>query len=310
VPVEVASALPGVQIVDVQPDKIRVRIEPAVTTNLNVSAKFEGQLAPGYEILETKIDPDKVEVKGAQNVINSLVNATAVVKLAGEDRDIKRKVDLEAFDQFDKPIRGVVFGPEKAEVTVSVTRQGGGKVVGIKPDISGKPALGYWINKIDYDPSNLRVVGSEDILKNIDYIATQKVDISDLKSTKDFDVGFALPEGVSLEAGQPEKIKITVGIASNSVSRQIIPGFSFTNLGNGLKVTQIDPTNVQVVVTGPPNLLNNLSTDNVVANIDLAGKGTGSYVIGLNPGKISKPAGVDVSSIVPSNVTITIEGVQ
>ena len=310
VPIEVSSALPGVQVVDVQPDKIRVRIEPAVTTSLNVSARFEGELAPGYEILQTKIEPDKVEVKGAQDVINSLVTATAVVKLAGEDRDIKRKINLAAFDEFDKPIRGMVFTPEKVDVAVSVTRQGGGKVVGIKPDISGKPALGFWINKIDYEPSLLRVVGSEDVLKNIEYIQTQKLDIGDLKSTKDFDVGFALPAGVALESGQPEKIKITVGIASNSISREVIAGVSYTSLGNGLRVSQIAPAEIRVVVTGSPGALNNLTAQNVVANIDVSGKGSGSHLVGLTPGRISAPAGINISSVVPSNVTITIEEIQ
>ena len=124
--VKVTTSVPGVQIVETDPEEIRVRIETAVTAQFQVVTNFEGELAPSYEVIGTEIKPEKVEAKGAKDVINSVSRATAIVRLAGEDRDIKQKVKLSALDEYERPVKNIFFAPERVEVSVLVAKEGGG----------------------------------------------------------------------------------------------------------------------------------------------------------------------------------------
>ena len=307
VPVKVTCSEPGVQIVEVDPAEIRVRIETAVTSEVNVGVKFEGQLAAGYEVIETKVNPTKVEAKAAKAVIESLTQATAVVKLNGSDRDINQKIKLTAFDEFDKPIKFVTFTPERVEVTVIIANQGGGKIVGIKPKLVGSPASGYWISNITIDPSTIRIVASEEILKNIEYLETKEINIAGINRNQEWQVPLILPNGVTLSAGESNSIEVKITISLNSQSREVIAGFSYSGLGAGLSVSGISPNIVKVIVSGPANVLSSLSSDNVVINLDLSGKAAGSHLISIEKSSISVPNGAAISSFVPNNVTVTIQ---
>jgi len=307
VKVKVTSSVPGVQIVEIDPEEIRVRIETAVTATYQVGTKLEGKLAPGYEVIETSVEPAKVEAKGAKDVINSVTQATAIVNLNGQDRDLKEKIKLVALDEFEKPVKNIFFTPEKVEVKISVAKEGGGKIVGVKPKLVGNPASGYWISQLTFEPATLRIIGSEDKLENIQYLETKEINISGLNQVKEVEVDITLPEGVTLLAGEPKAVTIKISVSVNPQTRELAAGFSYTGLGSGLTVSKIPPTNVVVMVSGPANLLAGLSSDNLVVNLDLSGVGTGSHLVSVRKDLISAPSGVSIISYIPNNVTVKIE---
>jgi YbbR domain-containing protein len=290
---------------ETDPTNIRVRIETAVTSNVSVGIKFDGQLASGYKVIDTKIDPTQVQATGTQDVINSLTQATAVVKLDGSDRDINQKVKLIAYDEFDKPIKFVIFTPEQVSVNVTIANQGGGKIVGVKPKLNGAPASGYWISSITYDPTTVRIMGSEDKMQSVDYIETQAIDITSINQNRQVDSQLVMPDGITLMSGEPQTINVKISVSLNAQSRQVVSGFSYTGLSG--TVTNINPNIVNVMITGSSSVLSSLSSANVVINLDLSGKGAGTYVINITKSSISVPNGAVISSFLPNNVTVTIQ---
>lgn len=307
VEIKVVTSVPGVQIIDVEPQEIRVRIETAVTAQFQVVAKFEGNLAPGYEVIDATLDPEKVEAKGAKDIINSVSQATAIVQLSGQDRDIKQKIKLTALDEFERPVKNISFSPDRVEISVLITKEGGGKIVGVHINLVGSPAAGYWISQLTYDPATVRILGSEDKMKEIDSLNTKEVNISGLNSNKEVPVELSLPEGISILAGESNIISITIKVSLDAQSRQITAGFSYSGLGSGLTVTNISPSAVSVMVSATSNILSSLSSDNVTVSIDLSGKNVGSHLISIGKGSISVPSGASIVSYIPNNVTVTIE---
>ncbi len=305
--VKVTCSVPGVQIIETDPEEIRVRIETAVTVQFQVVTNFEGELAPGYEVIGTEIEPEKIEAKGAKDIINSVSQATAVVRLTGEDRDIKQKVKLLALDEYERPVKNILFTPERVEVSVLIAKEGGGKIVGVKPKLVGSPTSGYWISQLTFDPATVRILGSEEKMENIDFLETKEINIAGLNQDKELQVDLVLPEGISLLSGESKAVTITIKVSIEAQTREATAGFSYTSLGSGLTVTNISPSGVQVMVSGSGGILGSLSSDNVVVNLDLSGRSAGSHLVSISKASISVPSGVAIVSFVPNNVTVTIE---
>ncbi|MCU0240640.1 MAG: CdaR family protein [Pyrinomonadaceae bacterium] len=64
----------GVKLVEIQPNKILVKLEKTVEREIKVSAETEGNLANGFEIYDKIFSPAFVRVRGPESIIKSLEN--------------------------------------------------------------------------------------------------------------------------------------------------------------------------------------------------------------------------------------------
>ena len=62
----------GVKIEKIEPDRFAIKLEKIEEFEVRVRAETEGTLAPGFEIYETKIAPEKVRVRGPKSFVESL----------------------------------------------------------------------------------------------------------------------------------------------------------------------------------------------------------------------------------------------
>jgi YbbR domain-containing protein len=88
-PETVNVALPtGVKVVEVQPNKIAVKIEMVEEREIPVRAETEGKLAEGFEIYNTVILPQKVRVRAPSSFIKSLeFISTEKINIDGRQTD-------------------------------------------------------------------------------------------------------------------------------------------------------------------------------------------------------------------------------
>src|SRR3989304_1312344 len=66
VEVRVNINVSNVTVIEKDPDKIIVRLEPVLTKTVPVSVKFEGEAASGFVPGEPQIAPEEVEASGAE----------------------------------------------------------------------------------------------------------------------------------------------------------------------------------------------------------------------------------------------------
>jgi hypothetical protein len=75
-----------------------------------------------------------------------------------------------------------------------------------------------------------------------------------------------------------------------------------SGLGSGL-VAEFDPPSVSIVVSGPVPALSGITAGQVVATVDTAGRGLGSYPVDV---VVRTPGGTTAQSVQPTRVTLTI----
>jgi len=220
VQVSAQSNIANVEIVEVVPNKVLVRLEPIAKKNVSVKVQVEGQAGEGLVPGDAVISPDTIEVSGAQSVIEKILEATAIIKLNGETNQIEKNIELVALDSKGEIIKNITFSPKEVKVSLPIVKAGTSKTVGIKVNTTGQPKSGYWVSGIITTPDVVTAVGASGILRGINYIETKTIDIEGIDASVTKSIGLNLPSGVSLtdDIGQ---IKVEIKVTALGSSKEL-----------------------------------------------------------------------------------------
>lgn len=295
----------GVSIVEIKPNKILVRLEPVAKKEVPVHVQISGKPAEGLVIDIPVSEPETVSVSGAQSVVENIFEATAKLVLSGESSDITKSVPLVVLDSEGEIIKNLTFEPKEVKIILPLSKFGKNKTVGVVAKFIGTSAGGFYVSKVEIDPPTVTISGKTANIQNIDSVATRPIDISGISASVTKTASLDLPEGTAL-LGDLERVTVKITVSSQTASREIIVGLNYKNLASNLKVDSISPSQIKAQVSCPQNILDTLSSSNVVLNLDLSGKGAGSFNLDIGPGQVSTPEGCSVSSVLPSSVSVTL----
>lgn len=173
------------------------------------------------------------------------------------------------------------------------------KLAAVLPAIAGEPAYGYTVLGIRVTPQTVTVSGDPKMLAQITSVTTDTVNISG--ATRDFvqEVPVVAPGGLRVGG----RVRVAVQIAP-AIAVTTIRGIRIEppEAGPGLTVA-IEPALVQVQVQGPVTLVNRLRAADFSARIDGDAAEEGRRRAQV---RVQAPAQVEVLSIVPSDVTVTV----
>lgn len=300
------SSISNVEIVDITPSKVLVRLEPIIKKKVPIRIQTSGQAGEGLVAGEATIEPSEAEISGAESVIGKILEVTAPIVLNGETTQIEKNIPLVALDSNGEEIKNVSYNPKEAKVTLPLVKAGTTKSVGIKAQITGKPKSGYWINQINITPSNVTISGSSGVLRGVTYLQTKAIDVEGISQNITKQIDLDLPSGVSLNETSSQ-VKVEIQISVGSSEKEISAGIVYDNLSSLLKVDSVDPNTVKIVVSGPVDALASLSSSNVQVHLNLGNiKTSGAYNIDIDRNSITVPDGMSVSSYVPSAVKVNL----
>ena len=85
-PETVSLDLPsGVKLVEVQPNKIAVKLEKVLEREIDVKPEFEDSLPEGFELYTKSVEPLRVRVRGPESIVKSL-DSISTEKISLENR--------------------------------------------------------------------------------------------------------------------------------------------------------------------------------------------------------------------------------
>ena len=305
VAVNVGSQVAGVSIVSKNPAVMSVTIEPAVEKDLTIVPKIDGNAAEGLIAGSVTFSPALAKVSGPKSIVDGVNEATAEIVLSGEPQSFTKNVNLVALDNKGNLIKNLTFIPKSVNANVTIVPAGNVKNVGIKVATRGILAAGYSISSITSNPSSVAVYGSAEVLRGLNSVSTQAIDISGLSKNLTTKVNLALPVGIQVD-GLPE-VTVAISVTQSQNSRIFTLPVKTKNLGSGLRISSIIPENVEVTVGGSAESLAALSSNNISLVIDLSGLSAGQNVIQLKTSFLTAPAGISLESFGVNTVTITLE---
>lgn len=223
---------------------------------------------------------DKVVIKGAEHQLKNVSSVKALVDIdnlvSQQVGTVKLKdVALKAYDN-DGNVVDVEMVPAKIDVDVNLSSPS--KEVPIKVIPKGEVSFGLALNSISTNETKVTVYGDETVLNDLKYIPVE-IDVSDLKENREYKMELNKPVGVRSMSVNNVTVNVTLSSVSNKTLNNI--GIEPRNLADNLKVQALDANSslVSVTLKGVSSVVDTITTDDVVAFIDLDGYTAGTYEV-------------------------------
>lgn len=303
VPVKAQVLLTPSQVVKVEPAEVEVTLEPLITRVFPIHINVNGDPALGYRKGTVQADPSNVTVSGPRSLEDKVVGVQVDLDISGANDTVKKAVPVQPVDQHGNPVAGLNVTPPTAELTQPVSLLGGYRNVVVKVVTSGQVEQGYWLTNVSVTPPNVTVFSTNPSLVNElpGYVETNPLDLTGLRDDVDIRATLSLPQSVTL-AGE-QSVLVRLSIAALEGSLPITLPLEVVGLPPELKAS-LSPESVDLLLTGPLPLLNNLTPGGIRVSVNLSGLEPGVHQV--SPVVDLLPSQVKVASILPASVEVTI----
>lgn len=253
------------------------------STKMNIDILNQDSLDEKMIINKVNVDNDNVIVKGAEYQIKKVAIVKALVdakNISAQETGIKKLTDvpLKAYDE-DGNILEVELVPSKIDVNIDILSPN--KELPIKVIPKGEVAFGKAISTIETSETKVTVYGTEEILKNLNYIPVE-IDVNGLSDTTEYKLEIEKPVGIKSMSVNSLTVKMTLDtVATKDINNVSIES---KNLSSEYKVTALssEDSAITVNVKGVQSVIQNMTSENINAFIDLKGFTEGEHEVDVN----------------------------
>jgi len=305
VDVQIRIALRTVQIVLANPTTVTVFLEPVATQTLSVDLSLNGQPAAGYQAGDPIHDPVSVAIAGPKSIVDLAARARVLINMAGVRESIDQTVAVQVVDSKNNPLKGIKISPETVHVNIPISQQGGFRDVAVKVLVQGQVASGYRLENISVFPPVVTLFAADpQLIKDIPgVVETQILDLQDARENISTRLGLNLPENITMVGGS-DAVQVTVNISpiqtSLTLLNQII---NIIGLPEGF-AAQVSPETIDVIISGPLPVLDALTPQDIIVNVDVSGLGLGTHQLVPKVDKLVSD--VLVESVLPGTVEVIL----
>ena len=154
-------------------------------------------------------------------------------------------------------IEGLLLSPAMVDVVIPIENT---KTVTIEADYRIIPAEGYILTGVSINPKTVNIVGQSSLLDDVTKLVTERIDISDARSSIDQKITLILPDGVEL-VNKNESI-VFIATIEKVVEAIIESGeVSVRNLSDDLGWKYTGET-IKAVIRGTESIISSWNKDN------------------------------------------------
>jgi YbbR domain-containing protein len=304
VPFQVQIDARPVKVVGVDQPSLDLTLEPLTTKIMKIELTISGEPAVGYKLGEPVIDPAEIVISGPKSLIDQITNVKAQVNVSNARQNVDASVQPVPVDSRKQPVTGANLNPDSFQVSVPVTQQGGYRDLAVKVVVTGQVASGYRLTNISVAPPVVTAFSSdpEQVIALPGFVETQPLELNNAEHNIETRLALVLPKGVVIVGEQSALVQATISPIMSSITIANKP-VELIGLDPHLEA-QISPTTVDVILSGPLPLLDQLTTKDVRVFIDLTGLGMGTHQ--LDPQVEILIPEINVESINPTSIEVVI----
>lgn len=171
-------------------DFIVVRLEKLLYDEKDIKPEIIGKYKDDVDTVS--LSQDTVEISGPRILIDQVDHVKASIKVDDNSKNmLNQKVKLMAVNNVGKEVKGISLSVKNINVEIKLLEE---KEVPINIQLKDNTVD---ISKYEITPSMVTIRGKKDVLDNIDYINTKKLDIASIGPlTK---VELEVPEGIAIK---------------------------------------------------------------------------------------------------------------
>lgn len=302
--VEVEVDAKPVKVETIGPASMQVILEPLYSKYLPIQLVQPSQPAVGYEAGEPVLSHSYATVSGPASLISEITEIRAIIDVSQANQDIDRNIILAAYDENGIVVENVTIDPGQIHVNLPITQRGGYRNVTVKAIVTGQIASGYRLTNISVSPLTVTVYSADPTIVNSlpGYVETQPLNINGADKDRTESLPLNLPAGVSVVGESTIKISVTVSPIQGSITLNNST-IELVGLNPEYSVI-ISPEIVDVILSGPLPILDDLNASDVRVILDLTDLQPGTYQ--LNPRVEVDIPELLVESILPETIEVII----
>lgn len=274
--------------------------DEVVERGLRVPLEFQ-QFPDGLEMMGEPPSLVDVRVRGASSALSLIVPGDIVAQL-----DLKSARPGRRLYQLTAEQVRVPYGVQVVQVSPTTVALGfeasQSRIVPVVPAVEGDPAPGFVVGKVSVEPPTVEVVGPQSAIERVTEALTEPVNVAGANGPVADSVTVGFQDG-ALRLKAPRQARVSVEVLPGPVERTVRERpVHIEHLRENLIARPV-PNAVDVILRGSRDGVNRVSSDEVVAKVDLAGLGPGTYTL---PVRVENPARAGVARILPATIQVQI----
>ena len=293
-----------VQVLEINPAEINITLEQVATKTLDITLLQTGNLPISYEAGEAVLSSKSVELLGPLSKVSEVNDIVASIDLSNTTTTITRIVELRPIDRRGNVVEGVSLNPTSITVEVPIRQLVGYRNVFIKIVTTGTIAQGYHLTGLVVTPPNVTIYASDPAIADEmpSFLDTAPINLSGAYEDFSINVDLQLQDGIVVVGNQQVTVEVGIDAIQSSTQFVGVP-VEIINLGRGLTVN-ISPDKVDLYISGPMNLLEELTADNIRVTLDLSNRSPGTYQ--LSPDVLLNDIELRLDSILPGTIEVVL----
>jgi Uncharacterized protein conserved in bacteria len=260
---------------------MKVKLEELASKHFKVNVKQKGNPAEGYYVYE-KTANTLMTVTGPRSKIDKIAEIVTEVDVTDIDGSFRVNEAPKALDADGKRIdaTNLNFSQSEVPVYIGVYRT---KKVDLNIIPTGKPADGYMVTKVDFEPKTIEVAAKDEVLNNTQ-IVTITEDISGASENIEQEVKLKeqLTDGLILvDDSQTAVVNIKIEKAQTKEIVIAPEDIEVRNKPDILKLVYLSAGPFTLDIKGPAKEIEDLSKDNIKPFIDLSNCSGGTYTVDI-----------------------------
>lgn len=297
IPVQIQQSPDKVNIINNDNLWVKVMLDDLIEKTVPFKINVVGKVKDGYFPLEATSSINEVTIKGAAQFVNYVQKAEVKCDITNAYRDLATILPIHAVDKDGDIIENVKIKPISAEVKVPIQKV---KSVTINVKTTGQLSENRILQGVAASPEKVEITGEETLVKTIESLDTEPINLAEVTGEEAV-AKLVLPKGVEL-VKKDEVVKIKVYF--NTVADKAVSLLIKTMNLPGDHTIQLDRDRVSIVISGLYDIVNNIKDEDIECFVDLQSLKEGTHNL---PVKVNLPEGVNLVSISPDNINVTIK---
>jgi YbbR domain-containing protein len=289
-----------IQIVDYQPQQIRVTLDPIQSRLVDVKVDT-GTIPVGLSLGPQTVSVSQVTATGAASDVARVAKAQALVRIDASGLDIDEDFPLIPVDSAGIRVDGITLNPSSVHVRIQVGSQLRTETVPVNPVLQGTPAAGYYITAIEVRPPLVTVSGEADALAQIKALVnTAPISVAGATGDVTVKVALSLPAGV--ESPGTTTVTVVVHLATPASTRTVTIGI-VPDGARPDRIYSLSTPNTIITIGGATAALNAFDTSTLVGIVSVGNLDAGTHTVKI---VITLPSGIKLVAMSPASITVTV----
>ena len=290
----------NVEIKNISVQKVKVIVDKLAEEEKPVNVVITNQTSDDSEPYIVQVSREKIKVRGAETLVNSVTSLNAAVDASKVGMTMKSlSIELVPVNSKGEKVENVKLEYDNVSVTTIMHNK---KTVSLKVPVIGNNNT--FVTREISVPKTITIKGTDELLSKIDSITCKTVDVSDIFENTQIPIQPLLPEGIEI-ATDSQNLQVIVSVAG-AATRE----FTFSENDIVLEgvdentIPTVDNITVKVSVSGNAEVIEQITESDFQLYADVSGLEKGVHTVALKC--VCENKGIEMEYN-PSEIKVIIE---